>query len=363
MLLYAIILCLNLFMLALIVLPYLKHQGWWIRMFDFPRLQSFTFGCILLVIELLVLDFSRAESWGIISLTIVFFCVQGWWILPFSPLKKVEVEMLEGAEGASVERQGRISVLNANVLTPNRNAQALLELIARYQPDVVITLESDQWWQQQLDAIEVNYPYSLKCPLDNLYGMHVYSKIKFSQSKLTYLIEEGVPSMHFILPMSEQTNVRLHVLHPAPPSPTENETSQERDAELIQVAKYCREQQQRHDLPVIVAGDLNDVAWSRSTRLFRKISGLLDPRVGRGMFNTFHAKYWPVRWPLDHFFISAHFKLLRMERLPTIGSDHFPIFIELAFQPNASEEQQGLVADADDRAWAEEKLDKVTNDQ
>ena len=98
--------------------------------------------------------------------------------------------------------------------------------------------------------------------------------------------------------------------------------------------------------------------WSTATRLFRKISGLLDPRVGRGMFNSFHADHWFIRWPLDHLFHSRHFTLSFMKRLPTCGSDHFPVLVELVLEEARGVEQEGLVADADDLEEAEEKIAK-----
>ena len=74
-------------------------------------------------------------------------------------------------------------------------------------------------------------------------------------------------------------------VHPEPPSPTEADSSLPRDAELVLLGREIANEAR----PVIVAGDLNDVAWSRTSRLFRRLSGLIDPRVGRGFYNSFHA--------------------------------------------------------------------------
>ena len=93
------------------------------------------------------------------------------------------------------------------------------------------------------------------------------------------------------------------------------------------------------DLPAVVSGDLNDVAWSATTRRFQRLSQLLDPRVGRGFFSTFDARIPILRWPLDHLFHDSRFRLIKMERLPKIGSDHFPILFQLALarDPEADE--------------------------
>jgi len=108
----------------------------------------------------------------------------------------------------------------------------------------------------------------------------------------------------------------------------------------------------------VVTGDLNDVAWSETTRLFRKISGLLDPRIGRGMFNTFHADYPFIRWPLDHLFHSEHFTVKTIKRMPSIGSDHFPLLTTLVFSPKAIPENEGIDATAEDRSRADEIVEK-----
>ncbi|MBW2428182.1 MAG: endonuclease/exonuclease/phosphatase family protein [Deltaproteobacteria bacterium] len=209
------------------------------------------------------------------------------------------------------------------------------------------------WWQARLDTLEPDYPYAIKCPLDNLYGMHVYSRLQLTDRKIEYLVEPDIPSIHTLVSLPTGDKIRVHFLHPSPPSPTENEESSERDAELIIVAKSIAET----DVPVIVTGDLNDVAWSETTRLFRKISGLLDPRVGRGMFNTFHADYWFMRWPLDHLFHSRHFTLSRISRLRSFGSDHFALFTELVFEAGCNDKRSGLEADEEDLSWAKAKAD------
>jgi hypothetical protein len=92
--------------------------------------------------------------------------------------------------------------------------------------------------------------------------------------------------------------------------------------------------------------------------LFRRISRMLDPRVGRGMYNTFNARHWFLRWPLDHVFVSDTLLLRSLKRLPAFGSDHFPICIAIDFAPAAGAVQEAPEPDAEDRAEARDKLQR-----
>lgn len=334
--------------------PLSRSQIWWIRGWDFPRLQLFIGSILLLLFGIFFLDFIQLRE--IIAWSMNLFCVVylGWWVIPYTLPFKTEV-----ASAGDPDPAYRISILVANVLITNRSSDKLLKLVHEYRPDILVTLESNQWWQEQLDVLEKDYPYSTKCPLENGYGMHVYSRLKVSESEIRYLIEKDVPSIHTTIAVPAGKEIRIHFLHPSPPSPTENDTSIERDAELLIIAKEVSDL----DIPIIVTGDMNDVAWSFTTRLFRKISGLLDPRVGRGMYSTFHADYPFLRWPLDHLFHSRHFKVIELKRLPHFGSDHFPIFVNLELMNGSLPEHNGLESTEKEEAEADEMIEKSKDNE
>lgn len=330
------------------LLPLWRFEAWWVRALDFPRLQFSMILMLLIVLVLASLDLSKSSTWCLLIAASFCLVYQAWWIIPYTQLFPVEVKSATHADARRM-----IRIMTANVLTPNRNSKALIKLVRTNAPDILVTLESDRWWQARLDGLQPDYPYTIKCPLDNLYGMHVYSRLALADSQVEYLVESDIPSMHTLVSLPSGQKIRTHFLHPAPPSPTENEKSSERDAELIIVARSVAESKD----PVIVTGDLNDVAWSATTRLFRKISGLLDPRVGRGMFNTFHADYWFIRFPLDHLFHSIHFRLSKIERLPGFGSDHFALLTELVFEPEDRQKQNAPDTEEADLSWAKAKAD------
>ena len=336
-------------LLVVTLLPLWRHPHWVIRAMDFPRLQFAAFALVLLIAQFVFLDYEEPQTW--IAIIFVAACLSWhlWRIAPYTLLWPTEV-----AAASDVSADQQLSIITANVLTPNRNARGLLELVAKHKPDVLLTLESDLWWQDRLDILEAEMPYTVKCPLDNLYGMHVYSRLPLRDVEISFLVQEDVPSIHALLALRSGNTVRMHFLHPAPPSPTENNKSEERDAELVMVARSVAESAQ----PVVVTGDLNDVAWSPTTRLFRRLSGLLDPRVGRGMFNTFHADYRFLRWPLDHLFHSQHFSVCSIQRLPPMGSDHFALLTRLCFKASDDTGNAGLTPDSADQTRAEAIVDR-----
>ena len=348
----------------------IPRDEWWIRGADFPRLQILALGLIALVL-LLVWD----QPWDlrreiVFTALIAALAYQLKMVLPYTFIWKKQVKKVHKHQ---LNPDKQISLIVSNVLTPNDKYHLLVEQIQKHQPDLVLTLETDLIWQKALAVIEKDYPYRVPVPLDNLYGMHLYSKLELKDTEVKFILSDEIPSIHTTVILRSGQPVQLYCLHPKPPSPTEAKDSTLRDAELLMVGDQIKDL----DESCIVMGDLNDVAWSRTTRLFQRISGLLDPRVGRRYINTFHADYPMFRWSLDHVFHSTDFALVHMERLPHVGSDHFPVYVVLQTgrvfeqvqdkleQTDADEQEaQEAIQEGIQKAEKEEKLvtDEIAQD-
>jgi endonuclease/exonuclease/phosphatase (EEP) superfamily protein YafD len=329
-------------------LPLLPLQEWYVRVFDFPRLQLISLALLCLLLYLWLGSRHRKRDKALLAGLGVAIIYQAVQIYPYTPLAPVQVLKAE----PDSKQENELSILVSNVLMTNKKHNELITLTQKQNPDVLLLLESDTVWEKAFESTTQKYPYRVEIPLSNTYGMHLYSQLPLRQKKVSYLLDEDIPSIKTFVKLRSGIWVELHTVHPKPPVPTEDPNSKKRDAEIVMVARDIADSK----YPVVVAGDFNDVAWSRTTELFQEVSSLMDPRVGRGLYNTFNANYPLLRWPLDHVFHSDHFKLVQIETLPDIASDHFPIFIRLSFAPENEYEQEEPEADEDTQEEATETI-------
>lgn len=340
----ASLLCL--LMVALTTLALIETDEWWIRVLDFPRPQiASVLGAALVVLW----GTSSPARFPLVTsaASVAALIWQTWLILPYTP---IWAEQMVAATGCDDQR--RVRFLLANVLQDNRDPEPLLALARDLDPDVILLTEIDQWWAEAVSTLRDSHPETILKPLSNTYGIGLYSRLPLGGSEIRYLLEEDIPSIRTRVAVAGGAEFSLWAVHPAPPRPDHD--TDERDAELLLVAKEVADA----DRPSVVGGDLNDVAWSSTTTLFQEVSGLLDPRIGRGLYATFNANWPLLKWPLDHLFASREWTVGEFRRLGDIGSDHFPILVELCHQPEAAAIQDGNAPEPGDARDAQDHIDE-----
>jgi len=349
-LLRALVVSLGLVALGGTLLSLSKGSHWLLRLWDFPRTQLAAAAAFSGAVFRAFFFRGRPADWLFVIANALCVTWQGRKIFPYTPLARVQV-MRSSSQG----KDGRtFRLLIANVQMENREHARLLEVVRENEPDLFMAVEVDAAWARALEPLAAAYPHVVRQVQENYYGLMLFSALRLIEPRVDFLVQHDVPSVHACVELRSGDRVYLHGLHPRPPEPIRDQDSTPRDAELVIVGRMIREAGSR---PTVVAGDLNDVAWSPTSELFLRLSGLLDPRVGRGFYNSFHADKRLLRYPLDHVFHSNHFKVVALRRLRHIGSDHFPMFIELSYEPEVQAEQPAAELEHGDQEAAEEKLD------
>ena len=315
------------------ILNFSKHPHWYVRGWDFPRVLSAAMAAAIGVVYAIFFH-GRWWDWALVAGLTFVVARQLYMIYPYTPIARKPVKPAHRPRADTSLR-----LLMSNVLQESREYERWMKVVREADPDVIVAVEIDEAWEAALRALENDYPHAVRQPQDNYYGMVMLSRLPFeSQQKVRFIVQDDVPSIHATVRLRDGQKVCIHALHPRPPEPVRDQDSAPRDAELVIVGREVAAHER--DVPTIVCGDLNDVAWSFTTQLFLRVSKLLDPRMGRGMYNSYNANSRVFRFPLDHVFHSKEFKLIDLRVLDHVGSDHFPMLIVLSCEPEAATREQ-----------------------
>ncbi|WP_017729761.1 endonuclease/exonuclease/phosphatase family protein [Nafulsella turpanensis] len=322
---YLLLLIGTLVILATLGSAIATEDFWWIKILDFPRLQF-----LILAILLIPLFIWLADDWGFWK---VFFLIglvatiiiQCFYLYPYTELVDPAVEGIAEEEAAPAST---FDLMVANVYMHNRQAEDFIHIVQEHDPDILLAMETNNWWEEALQPLDEAYPYGMEYPLDNTYGMILYSKYPLLNQEILFLQYDSVPSFHAQVQLPSGSLFNFHGVHPVPPFPGEPNDTSDEEVALVKVGEMVEALGQ----PAVVAGDLNDVAWAQRERLFETEGLLYDTRIGRGIIPTFSAKSWIAAWPLDYVFVTNDFALIELKRLEEFGSDHYPLYTKISLQ-------------------------------
>ena len=227
-------------------------------------------------------------------------------------------------------------VMVANVLTANRNHDAVLNDIKASDADVVAILELGTPLHKRLeDELATIYPHRVTNPQDRgNFGIGVYSRYPLSNTNQFALNIESIKSIEATVKKGSQS-YRLIATHPLPPMGRRGYAN--RNGHLQQLAqRVVAYRETNPKQPMIVVGDFNLTPWSPIFSDWESSTGLTRAGRGFGMTPTWYAltekqqAFFPMGLILDHALISDNLKCLSQKIGDATGSDHRSVRVELA---------------------------------
>lgn len=329
------------------LLPLVETNVWWVRFFDFPRLQLGVALVATLLIFLVLLRWTGASGLLVIGLGAAALGYQIYKLYPYAPLVP---EMALSVSDCPAE--AGLRVLVANVQRSNERADEFFAILAEADPDVLVLLETDEWWDQRLASLE-GLPHRVQSiPEDALYfGMHLLSRHPLVDPRVRFFVDTDTPSILAGIALPGGAEVEIVGLHPRPPELGQPTTM--RDANLYAAALEAADS----EAASIVVGDFNAAPWERVNRRAMRIGGLLDPRVGRGLYVSYATDSLVMKWPIDQILFEDQLALLDFRKLPSFGSDHYPMMAELCHAPGFADRQSPPLMAEDDLREAQTALE------
>lgn len=224
-------------------------------------------------------------------------------------------------EGRTIPPEEPLTVMSFNILSSNQQFGEVAGYIREIDPDVVFLHEASRPWEMAMDGADLEYEVTRARSQDLTFGTLVLSRPG-----------DRVVSYGFTLGGARAVEVvhdGIAVLGMHPLAPTTAERSALRNAQIDFAAGWSQEQEGPH----VVTGDFNATPWSYAFRRLVADTDLINSQRGFGIQPTFPAdNSFLFRMPIDHLLHSPGLVVVDRRRGPRLGSDHFPLLVEL-WQP------------------------------
>ena len=199
--LYTTLICCSIFLVVASFIHLLRIDYWWVRIWDFPQLQLFVLTLICLGIWFILREIITWPLALVPAGLLAAAAYQIWLIFPYTALHRWQMKPAKKADLIRTDTH-QFRLLTANVYMENTHTQGLLALIEENEPDVVLLLETNTFWHDAMKPLSESYPHQIAYPLENTYGMLMYSRLPMREGQIRFLIENDIPSIRVQLQLA-----------------------------------------------------------------------------------------------------------------------------------------------------------------
>jgi endonuclease/exonuclease/phosphatase (EEP) superfamily protein YafD len=222
-----------------------------------------------------------------------------------------------------------IRLESINVYSGNRRHADVLKFIAATQPDIVLLEEVTSEWRDVFDALAADFPYQETELREDNFGIGLVSRLPLESVQVRKVGSAGLPSIVARLRW-EGAPLTIVGTHPLPPAG--REMWRLRNGQFEALAALSR----TLSGAVVVIGDLNTTSWSAHFGTLLDGTRLRDSRPGFGVQASWPAWSPLPRIPIDHCLVSPEIMVRRRFIGADVGSDHFPLVVDLAIDAGAA---------------------------
>jgi endonuclease/exonuclease/phosphatase (EEP) superfamily protein YafD len=290
---------------AATLLGYLDRVSWFFELGTFFRLQYAVLLVVLALVTLALRDLVGAAVAVALAVVNIGTIAPHW--TPRSP--------------APLVASDRVRLLFANVDVANHDHSATAAYVTHVDADLVGITELSPAWLRGLTPALARYRYRVIAVRDDAYGIGLFSRRPLV-GRVVHLPENGPPSIVASFRLAGRL-VTLVVTHPHTPFGKHAGGLHQQQLRALAAARP------RWHERALVCGDLNTPPWSGPLRQLMRDAHLSDSHRGYGFESSWPTWAWPLRVPIDNCLVSSGLAVVARSRGPNVGSDHFPLIVEL----------------------------------